>query len=46
MGMPNVVRGEYSDFYIYHLVMYMSENAKLHLDVSNTIYFTVSIVTT
>ena len=24
----------------------LSENAKVHLDVSNTIYFTVSIVTT
>ena len=24
MGMPNVAGGEYSDFYIYHLVMYIS----------------------
>ena len=24
MGMLNVARGEYSDFYIYHLVMYIS----------------------
>ncbi len=24
MGMPNVAIGEYSDFYIYHLVVYIS----------------------
>ena len=28
------------------MIALVSENAKVHLDVSNTIYFTVSIVTT